>query len=214
MTSKTVCRYERLSAPFAKFTEWFALAKEKEGVFPNAVSLATATADGMPSVRMVLMQHYDERGFAIYTNTNSRKGSEMVQNPNVAMLFYWKECRRQVRIEGAVELVSNEEADAYWNSRPYGNQIAARVSDQSSSLGSREELEARFHAEMERFPEGPNGEKTERPKHWTGFRLKPKMFEFWEEGDHRLHNRFVYTHVSQLPEDAKSMGWEVQCLFP
>lgn len=223
------------TAPFVEFKEYFEVANVKVGFFAKAVSLATATPDGWPSNRMVLMQHYDERGFVFYTNYESRKGCELLANPKAAMCFFWKECDQSVRIEGEVESVTLAEADAYWNSRPHGNKVAAWASKQSQVIPSREALEADFAKFCELYPEPPKITDTQgkdgtttsasgtgavvvpRPPHWSGFRLLPKSIEFWKEGAARLHHRKVYRRSSALPLTANGESpdyWFVELLSP
>lgn len=174
--------------PFALFDAWLAEATQTELNDPNAMTLATATPDGRPSARMVLLKGADRDGFVFYTNTESRKGGELAQNPEVALLFHWKSLGRQVRIEGLAEAVRPEEADAYYASRARISRLGAWASDQSRPLADRATLEARL-AEMEaRYP----GPVVPRPPHWSGFRVRPDCFEFWRDMPFRLHDRTVY----------------------
>ncbi len=172
--------------PFGIFEDWFAEAGQAEPNDPNAMALATATAHGAPSVRMVLLKGHDERGFVFYTNAQSRKGGEILANPQAALLFHWKSLRRQVRIEGPLSEVSAAEADAYFHSRPFVSQVGSAASDQSRPLDSRETYDARVdeiraaHEEAGAVP---------RPPHWTGFRLSPLAIEFWCDRPNRLHER-------------------------
>ena len=177
--------------PFEIFRSWFAEAQEKELNDPNAVAVATADAQGRPSVRMVLMKSWDEAGFVFYTNLESRKGRELAENPNVSLLFHWKSLRRQVRIEGKAEPVSDAEADAYFASRPRDSQIGAWASDQSRPLDGRATFLGRIAKEAARFGLGA----VPRPRHWSGFRVVPERIEFWEDRSFRLHERrfFVKT---------------------
>lgn len=155
---------------------------------PTAAALATATPDGRPAVRMVLVRGWDERGLRFFTNTQSRKGRELQQNPQAALCFYWESLQRQIRIEGEVEFVSSEEADVYWHSRPRESRIGAWASRQSDTLETRQALIDRV-AEIEgRFPE----EEIPRPDHWRGYRVKPRRIEFWKGLPARLHERDVY----------------------
>ena len=188
--------------PFARFQAWLAAAEASEPNDPNAMTLATATADGRPSARMVLLKGVDDRGFVFYTNRESRKGGELAENPHAALLFHWKSLRRQVRVEGPVEEVSAAESDSYFASRPRLSRLGAWASDQSRPLSSRAALVGRV-AELElryKFGEIP------RPPHWGGYRLVPEAFEFWQDMPYRLHDR------SRLVRAAG--GWDESRLFP
>jgi pyridoxamine 5'-phosphate oxidase len=190
--------------PYERFAAWFAEASKTEPNDPNAVALASVGADGQPSLRMVLLKDFDTRGFVFYTNLESRKGQELRATTKAAMLFHWKSLRRQVRIEGPVEPVSDAEADEYFASRARGSQIGAWASDQSRTLASRFELEKRVAMFTARHAIG----KVPRPPHWSGFRLIPQRFEFWEDRPFRLHDRTVYR-----PDPGKN-GWATEKLFP
>jgi pyridoxamine 5'-phosphate oxidase len=174
--------------PLPLFDEWFADAQASEPNDPNAVALATADAAGRSSVRMVLLKGHDPRGFVFYTNLDSRKGGELAANPEAAMLFHWKSLRRQVRIEGATEPVSDAEADAYFASRGRDSQLGAWASDQSRPLEARALFEARFEEARQRF----DGDSVPRPPRWSGFRLVPRAIEFWSDRAHRLHERRLF----------------------
>ncbi|HUA77439.1 MAG TPA: pyridoxamine 5'-phosphate oxidase [Acetobacteraceae bacterium] len=188
--------------PFGLFREWFAAAAAAEPDNTNAMTLATATADGMPSARIVLLKGWDESGFVFYTNLGSRKGTELSDNPRAALLFYWKSLSRQIRIEGTAALVSGAEADEYYASRPRLSRIGAWASEQSRPLASRAGLEARV-AEIEaRYPD----ETVPRPPFWSGFRLTPARFEFWEERPFRLHDRRTFVRAGA--------GWRTGLLYP
>lgn len=175
--------------PFTLFDTWFADAKASEPNDPDAMALATADADGHPSARMVLLKGHDERGFVFYTNLDSRKGGELAANPSAALLFHWKSLRRQVRIEGPVSAVSEAEASAYFASRGRTSRIGAWASDQSRPLDRRETFVERVAEVGRRF----DGKEVPRPPRWSGFRVTPKAIEFWEDGEHRLHHRRLFT---------------------
>lgn len=177
------------SDPIALFDQWLAEARETEPNDAEAMALATADADGWPSVRMVLLKGHGVEGFTFYTNLGSRKGGELAANPKAALLFHWKTLRRQVRVEGPVEAVPADEADAYYVTRSRDSQIGAWASDQSRPLDGRETLEARFTELAATFDGGP----VPRPPHWAGFRVKPRQIEFWNDGAHRLHHRRLFT---------------------
>lgn len=188
--------------PFTLFARWYALAQERACHDPSAMALATATPDGRPSVRMVLLKGFDARGFVFYTNYESRKGRELARNPFAALVFYWPDLRRQVRASGRVVRVSDTESDAYFATRPLGSRLSAVVSPQSAVIGSREELERRAAELVAAAPAGPP-----RPPYWGGLRLVPEEFEFWQSRPDRLHDRFRYT---LRPEG----GWRIERLAP
>jgi pyridoxamine 5'-phosphate oxidase len=175
--------------PHALFETWFAEAKAGEPNDPNAMALATVSADGQPAVRMVLLKGHDARGFVFYTNQQSRKAGDLAASPKAALLFHWKSLRRQVRIEGPVSLVSADEADAYFASRHRDSQLGAWASDQSRPLDSRATFEARFAETERRFAGGD----VPRPPHWGGYRVTPERIEFWQDRAHRLHERRLFT---------------------
>jgi pyridoxamine 5'-phosphate oxidase len=189
------------ASPFAQFHEWMTEAEKSEPNDPNAMVVGTAAPNGHPSVRTILLKGVDDRGFVFYTNKESRKGEELAINPRVALLFYWKSLKRQIRIEGVVEHVTEAEADAYYESRPRNSRLGAWASPQSRPLVNRTVLEERL-AEMEkRYPDA-----VPRPDYWSGYRVLPEMFEFWQEMPYRLHDRTVYR---------RSPGaWEQSKLFP
>ena len=174
--------------PLAQFRAWFAEAGSAGLAQPEAMALATATPGGAPSARMVLLKGADERGFAFFTNLESRKGVELAANPRAALLFHWQPLGRQVRVEGSVVPVPRAEADAYFRSRPLGSRIAAAASPQSRPLVDRAELEDLVAAARSRFP----GEEVPLPDHWGGFRVVPDAYEFWQHGEDRLHDRVRY----------------------
>jgi len=188
--------------PYALFARWFDEAKATEPRVPDAVALATADADGRPSARQVLLKAFDERGFVFYTNLGSRKASELAANPFAAMNFHWKTQQRQVQVRGAIEPVSDAQADAYFASRARASQIGAWASKQSQPLGGRGEFEARIAKYTAKFGIGA----VPRPPFWSGFRLKPDVIEFWEDRNFRLHLRHAYTRTAQ--------GWDIGELYP
>jgi pyridoxamine 5'-phosphate oxidase len=188
--------------PFALFDAWYAEARQSEPNDTNAMALATVDADGQPSVRMVLLKGHDPRGFVFYTNLNSRKARALIDTPRAALLFHWKSLRRQIRIEGPVSGVSQDEADAYFATRGRDSQLGAWASDQSQPLPSRAVFEDQF-AEMEaRF----DGQNVPRPPHWSGFRVAPEKIEFWQDRAHRLHERRLFTRDGD--------GWDEGLLYP
>ncbi len=193
--------------PFALFQAWLAEAEAKEPNDPNAMALATADAQGRPSVRMVLLRGLDSRGFTFFTNYESRKGEQLLANSQAALCFHWKSLRRSVRVEGAAEQVTGEEADAYFASRPRASQIGAWASQQSRPLEGRFELEKRVAQFTAKFGLGA----VPRPPYWSGFRIVPQRIEFWEDRPFRLHDRLVYHRREDAPS---GVSWETERLFP
>lgn len=189
--------------PHSLFESWFAEAKQSEPNDPEAVALATATPEGRPSVRMVLLKGHDERGFVIYTNRESRKADELEANPYASLLFHWKTLRRQVRVEGAVSRVSDAESDAYFASRSRDSRLGAWASDQSRPLDARETFEGRVEEMRRRFEGGD----VPRPPHWGGYRVAPERIEFWRDREFRLHERRLFT------PDGRG-DWREGLLFP
>lgn len=194
--------------PFALFAAWFAEARTSEPNDPDAMALATADSDGRPSVRMVLLKGHDDRGFVFYTNLDSRKGGELAVNPCASLLFHWKSLRRQVRISGPVEPVSDTEADIYFASRGRDSRIGAWASDQSRPLDRRETFEARFDVMKARFEQQP----VPRPPRWSGFRVIPRGIEFWQDRAHRLHERRLFTRTGAV--ESELGGWTENMLYP
>ena len=179
--------------PFELFKKWFEEAKKKEINDPNALALGTASKEGIPSVRMVLLKGFDKNGFVFYTNLNSQKGNELKDNPNATMCFHWKSLLRQIRIVGTLKLVDDKTADSYYNTRGYESRIGAWASKQSSILKSRDELLDSF----ENFKKKYNDKnKVPRPDYWSGWNLKPLSIEFWLDGDNRIHERLKYNKDS------------------
>jgi pyridoxamine 5'-phosphate oxidase len=191
------------SNPIQQFHRWFDEARAANVSQLDAMALATATKDGKPSVRMVLLKSFDENGFVFYTNYKSRKGKELASNPAAALVFHWPEVERQVRIEGSIEKVSPEESDAYFQTRPRESQIGAHVSVQSEVVGSREELDSRFE-ELQRQYEG---RPIPRPSYWAGYRLKPTRMELFQSRYARLNDRILY----ELRRDG---SWTMKRLAP
>tara|TARA_B100000579_G_C22450601_1_gene674134 strand:+ start:9 stop:632 length:624 start_codon:yes stop_codon:yes gene_type:complete len=180
-----------LDDPFELFEKWFNEAKKKEINDPNALALGTASKDGIPSVRMVLLKGFDRNGFVFYTNLNSQKGKEIKVNPNATMCFHWKSLLRQIRIVGTLIQVHDKIADEYYNSRAYESRIGAWASHQSKTLNNREELLKSIENFQKKFRDKNN---VPRPTHWSGWNLKPSSIEFWLDGDNRIHERLKYTY--------------------
>ena len=188
--------------PYRLFAQWLADAEKSEPNDPNAVALATVDAEGMPNVRMVLLKGFDERGFVFYTNFDSAKGQEILGQRKAAMCFHWKSLRRQVRLRGPAEIVSDEEADTYFASRPRGSRIGAWASKQSRELESRFALERSVAEHTAKYAIG----EIPRPSYWSGFRIVPRTIEFWHDRPFRLHDRIVFTREGE--------GWAKKRLYP
>ena len=192
-----------LDDPFELFKEWFEVAKKKEINDPNALALGTASKDGVPSVRMVLLKGFDKDGFIFYTNLKSQKSKELKENPNATMCFHWKSLLRQIRIVGKLNLVDDKIADDYYSTRAYESRIGAWASKQSSILKSRDELLNNLENFKKKYSDK---DKVPRPDHWSGWNLKPSSIEFWLDGDNRIHERLKYT--------LDNNNWEKSLLSP
>jgi pyridoxamine 5'-phosphate oxidase len=191
-----------ITDPYDWFAQWFADAVAREPNDPNAMTVATASPEGVPAARILLMKDYDRRGFVFYTNKQSRKGGELAANRHVALLFHWKSLLRQVRIEGVVEDVTEDEANAYYNSRPRVSRLGAWASSQSRPLPERAELERRVAEAEQNYPD----DLVPRPPYWSGYRVIPNYFEFWQDMPFRLHDRTIFTPSGD--------GWTSGKLFP
>lgn len=188
--------------PIAQFARWWDEAVNSQLDEVNAMTLATATASGKPSARIVLLKGFDENGFVFFTNYNSHKAAEIANNPFVSLVFFWKELERQVRIEGTIQKVAAEESDTYFNSRPVGSRIGAWASPQSKVIASREIIEENVRALEKKF----ENTSIERPEHWGGYIVKPELVEFWQGRPSRLHDRIQYR--------ANKEGWVIERLAP
>ena len=193
-----------LDDPFELFEEWFEVAKKKEINDPNALALGTASKDGVPSVRMVLLKGFDKDGFIFYTNLKSQKSKELKENPNATMCFHWKSLLRQIRIVGKLNQVDDKIADDYYSTRAYESRIGAWASKQSSVLKSRDELLNNLENFKKKYSDKDN---VPRPDHWSGWNLKPSSIEFWLDGDNRIHERLKYTLDN-------NNNWEKSLLSP
>ena len=192
------------SDPIAAFDGWLQEAAGHEPNDPNAMSLATVAANGMPNVRMVLLKGHDARGFVFYTNLESQKGDELAVNAKAALCFHWKSLQRQVRVQGPISPVADDEADAYFKSRGRESRIGAWASQQSRPYGTRAELEAAYAEFDATYPD----DNIPRPPHWSGRRIAPLRIEFWQDGAHRLHDRLVFKRAST------DSAWQTERLYP
>ena len=190
-------------SPFEQFEQWFQQAVDAKIDLPDAMTLATATRDGLPSARIVLLRGFDERGLVFYTDYQSQKGQELAENPNAALVIYWRELDRQIRITGTVSTVSREASEEYFRSRPIGSQLAALASKQGEVISNRQELECRYKQLMETYRQ----REIPLPPYWGGFRLLPGWFEFWQGRPNRLHDRLRYTH-------RPGESWKIERLSP
>lgn len=188
--------------PFSQFEKWLKEAIEAKIHEPNAMSVSTATKDGKPSSRIVLLRNFDENGFVFYSNYTSRKGEKLASNPNAALLFFWPELGRQVHIEGLIEKQSESESDSYFKSRPYANKLGAWASNQSKVIANRSILEEEHERLALKFPD----ENIPRPPYWGGYVMKPSTIEFWQGRESRLHDRILYTH--------ENLNWKIERLAP
>ena len=189
--------------PFEQFEQWFQQAVDAKIDLPDAMTLATATRDGLPSARIVLLRGFDERGLVFYTDYQSQKGQELAENPNAALVIYWRELDRQIRITGTVSTVSLEASEEYFRSRPISSQLAALASKQGEVISNRQELECRYKQLMETYRQ----REIPLPPYWGGFRLLPGWFEFWQGRPNRLHDRLRYTH-------RPGESWKIERLLP
>jgi pyridoxamine 5'-phosphate oxidase len=188
--------------PFLQFYNWYREHLLDGNNYPESFSLGTASADGTVSVRMVLLKEYDNHGFVFFTNYKSKKGMQLSENPKVAMLFYWPESGRQIRVEGRAEKISENESEKYFSSRPRQSRIGAWASNQSTIIQSRDFLNEQMSLFTGRF----KGKQIPKPAYWGGFRIIPEMFEFWQEGKFRLHDRIIYVYGKK--------GWRIKRLAP
>ena len=195
--------FEDEQNPIVLFKKWFAVAEKSEINDPNALSLATSSSDGMPSVRMVLLKGLSEKGFVFYTNFNSKKGSDLKKNPKASMCFHWKSLRRQIWISGKTVVIEYKEADEYYNSRAYGSRIGAWASSQSQTMNNRNEFINKIKEFEKKYPDQKN---VPRPPHWSGWRVEPDNIEFWLEIKNRIHERLNYRK--------KNGEWLREILYP
>jgi len=200
---RSLSENDSLPDPFAQFDKWWKEALDAGVEEPNAMTLATASADGMPDARIVLLKGFDTTGFTFFTNYDSAKGAQLLENPRACLVFFWRELERQVRISGLVVTVSRKESDDYFNSRPEGSRIGAWASPQSQAIANREWLEENEKKMREQFPDGA----IDRPPHWGGYRVRPTRIEFWQGRPSRLHDRIQYN--LQIKGD-----WKIERLAP
>jgi pyridoxamine 5'-phosphate oxidase len=189
--------------PFLQFEKWFSEALKSEILEPNAMTVATSTVNGTPSARIVLLKEFTEKGFVFYTNYDSKKGQDITKNPQAALVFFWADLERQIRIEGVVERISDEESTAYFQSRPKGSQLGALTSPQSSSIPDRKFLEDKLASLSEEF----SVKDIPKPEYWGGYRVIPNRIEFWQGRSNRLHDRLVYIQE-------KDSSWKFERLAP
>ncbi len=195
--------FEDEANPIVLFKKWFMAAEKSEINDPNALSLATSSPDGIPSVRMVLLKGISEKGFVFYTNFNSKKGKDLKNNPHASMCFHWKSIRRQIRVSGKVSIIDEKEADKYFNSRAYGSRIGAWASSQSSVMKNRNDFMLKIKEYEKKYPDQNN---VPRPPHWSGWRIEPEEIEFWLEIKNRIHERLNYKK--------KNNEWLREILYP
>ena len=188
--------------PFVQFGRWLQESIDMDAIDATAMTLATATSDGVPSARIVLLKQYDEQGFCWYTDSRSQKGQELANNAQAALLFHWRDMSRQIRVQGSVEQLPVEDAETYFNSRPDGSRFSAAASRQSSLIEKRADLENEVRRLRKLYPEGD----VPRPESWIGYRLKPVYFEFWQGLVNRLHDRLVYRPTQN--------GWAIERISP
>lgn len=199
---QTLDELDVIDNPIDQFAKWFEEAVGAQVIDPNAMTLCSATKEGKPSARIVLLRNFSENGFVYYSNYNSRKGSEIADNPNCALLFFWPELERQIRIEGIVQKQSSEESDLYFNSRPRESKLGAWTSEQSKIISNREVLNKEYEKISLQYPD----ENVPRPPHWGGYLLKPSTIEFWQGRPNRLHDRILYT--------IENNNWKIERLAP
>ncbi len=201
--ASTLMEQDVAANPVKQFEKWFEEALKAEIWEPNAMTLATATVNGMPSARIVLLKGFSEQGFAFYTNYLSRKGKELAKNPRAALIFNWGQLERQVRIEGTVEKLSKEQSEQYFHSRPIGSQLGALVSPQSQEISGREELESKWQQLEAEYQD----KEIPKPTFWGGYIVKPQLVEFWQGRSSRLHDRILY-------KNAGKNNWKIVRLAP